>query len=54
LRKAQVFVVLDRWVRLRFEFAGVKVLGAGGKISRTGWSQPPVEVVVGAVISFLR
>ena len=33
-----------------FEFGGVKVLGAGDKISRAGWSQPPAEVVVGAVL----
>jgi hypothetical protein len=33
-----------------FEFGGVKVLGAGGKISRAGWSQPLSEVVIGAVL----
>ena len=33
-----------------FEFGGVKVLGAGGKTGRTGWSQPLSEVVVGAAL----
>jgi len=33
-----------------FEFGGVKVLGAGDKIGRAGWSQPSAEVVVGAAL----
>ena len=33
-----------------FEFGGVKVLGAGEKTGRAGWSQPSAEVVVGAAL----
>ena len=34
-------------LRLRCEFGGVKILGAGEKTSRAGWTKPSAEVVVG-------